>query len=74
MKVVVTEKAFYNRSRVYPGAVIEVPKDLKGSWFAPIGSEKAKKASVKEEVPPEPQTLSELANARAVRPVEKPAG
>lgn len=74
MKVVVTAKAFYNRSRVYPGAVIEVPKDMKGSWFAPIGSEKAKKADVKEEVPPEPQTLSEMARMRPEHPVDKKAG
>lgn len=71
-KVVVTQLAFYNRSRVRPGAVLEVPDDLRGSWFAPINSAAAKAATAPKPVEDTPHTLSEMANARPVRAVPPP--
>lgn len=62
MEVIVTKRAFYNGSLVEPSdKSIEVPDDLKGSWFAKVGTEEAKAAGkVESKTPPTPQTLSEI--------------
>jgi hypothetical protein len=47
MKVLVKEKAFYAGRRVYPGTVLTVPDQTKGSWFEVI--EEPKKPVKKQE-------------------------
>jgi hypothetical protein len=59
MKVVATQIAFYNGSRVRPGVELEVPDTLKGSWFAKLDTPLAK--AVKAPKPKlEPKALSEM--------------
>lgn len=65
MKVVATKLAFYNGSRVRPGAELEVPDGLKGSWFAPLSSPEAKAAKAPKAPKSEPRTLSDMAKPAA---------
>lgn len=64
MKVRVIKPAFYNGARRYPGQVIKVPDDAKGSWFEVISAP----AEVAE--PPKPQRQPRA----KVAPVEQSAG
>lgn len=66
MKIVATKTAFYNGRRVRPGAELDVPQGLKGSWFAPVASPEAKAAKEKP-AKPEPKALSELGSENAKR-------
>ena len=59
MKVVATSLAFYKGSRVRPGAELEVPDTLKGSWFAKLDAPEAKAAKAPKPKT-EPRALSEL--------------
>lgn len=65
MKVVVTKLAFYNGSRVRPGAEIEVADGLKGSWFAPAASPDARAAKAPKPPKSEPRTLTEMGKPAA---------
>lgn len=59
MKVVAIQPAFYNGSRVRVGAEVEVPDNLKGSWFAKLEAPEAK--AVRAPKPKaEPKALSQL--------------
>jgi hypothetical protein len=57
MKVVAKETGFYNGSRVRPGTIFEVPDGLKGKWFEPVETYKAKEEAAEAE----PDTLSAVA-------------
>lgn len=65
MKVVATQLAFYNGSRVRPGAELEVPDGTKGSWFAPLSSPEAKAAKAPKPPKAEPRTLSGMGKPAA---------
>jgi alkylated DNA nucleotide flippase Atl1 len=60
MKVQIIKTAFVNGSLAYPGDVLEVPQDTKGSWFrvvtADAPAEPVKKTVRKQET----KALSEL--------------
>lgn len=60
MRVVATKPAFYNGFRVRPGAELEVPDDLKGSWFAKVNAPEAKAAQAVKPAKAEPKALSQL--------------
>ena len=64
MKIVAIKPAFYNGRRVRVGQEFDIPQGSKGSWFAPVASDEAKKATAKpsKDVP---KALSELGNAEA---------
>lgn len=62
MKVIAITAAFYNGSRVRPGAEVEVPDNLKGSWFVKADAAEAKAAKATRAKPKdEPKALSQLA-------------
>jgi hypothetical protein len=64
MKVVAIKPAFYNGSRVRPGVELEVPSDLKGSWFAKTNTPAAEEArAVRSPRARAPKALSELNKA-----------
>jgi hypothetical protein len=65
VKVVATKLAFYNGFRVRPGAELEVPEGLKGSWFAPVASPEAKAAKAPKAPKSETRTLSEIGKPAA---------
>lgn len=65
MKVVATKLAFFNGSRVRPGAELEVPDGTKGSWFAPVASPEARAAKAPKPPKPEPRTLSDMGKPAA---------
>lgn len=60
MKVIVTKPAFYEGSRVRPGAELDVPDDLKGSWFAKVDTPEAKTVKAAKPAKVEPKALSQL--------------
>lgn len=63
MLVTAIKPAFYNGRRVRVGAVVEVPENMKGSWFAKndtAAAKAAKAAPVKDA----PKALSELGTAK----------
>lgn len=62
MKVVAIEAAFYNGSRVRPGAEVEVPDNLKGSWFVKVDAPEAK-AIKAPKVKDAPKALSQMVNS-----------
>lgn len=61
MQVVVTKPAFYNGSRVRPGTELEVPSDLKGTWFAKKNAPEAKAVQAVKPAKAEPKALSQIA-------------
>ena len=65
MKVVAIKPAFFNGSRVRPGAELDVPDALKGSWFTPVDSPEAKAVKAPQAAKKEPATLSEIARPAA---------
>ena len=56
MQVKAITTAFYRGARVRPGVILDVPADLKGSWFVKL--EDAPKAA--KPAKQEPKALSEL--------------
>lgn len=64
--VVTIKRAYYNDILYEAGVTLEVPARIKGKWFVDAD---AYVPEVPEEVEPEPDTLSGLAN----QPVKAPA-
>jgi hypothetical protein len=60
VKVIAIQPAFYNGARVRVGAEVDVPDNLKGSWFAKANTPEAK-ATKAPKPKAEPKALSELA-------------
>lgn len=61
MKVVAIAAAFYNGSRVRPGAEVDVADGYKGSWFVQIDAPEAKAVKAPK-AKDAPKALSQLAN------------
>lgn len=60
MKVIALKPAFYNGARIRAGAELEVPDNMKGSWFVKADTIEAKAAKPAKQKA-EPKALSELA-------------
>ena len=73
MKVVAIKPAFFNGTRIRVGAEVEIPDNLKGSWFAKVDSPvaKATKAVKPKE---EPKALSQLPKGEGKSFIDAHAG
>lgn len=60
MKVIAIKPAFFNGQRIRVGAELEVPDNLKASWFVKSDNAKPKAEKAKKD---EPKALSELGGA-----------
>jgi hypothetical protein len=73
MRVVAIAAAFYNGTRVRPGAEVDVADNFKASWFVKVDAPEAK-ATKAPKVKDAPKALSQLASAGSQSFVDTHAG